>query len=253
MESSDPVFRQFDKNSKACSWFRNFVRNQNLSATPPKAVLIISAHWEASPVQVTSSEQPSLLYDYYGFPDHTYQLKYPVPGSPKLATRVQSLLATSGIRCSMNSSRGLDHGVFVPMLLAYPDATIPIVQLSLDSSLDPRTHLAIGRALSPLRDEGVLIFGSGFITHDLSFRLSAAESTLFTDALEQALSVNSSARDDALMRWTELPHARKAHPREEHLLPLLVCAGVADNESKFARIGHDLSPPPWLFDCYRID
>ena len=133
----------------------------------PTAILVISGHWEEAQPTVHVGRNPPLLFDYYGFPEHTYRLSYPAPGSPELAKRVRDLLAAAGIDSGEEAERGLDHGVFVPFLLVYPEADIPVVQLSLRQDLDPAAHLAIGRALAPLRDEGVLIVGSGMSFHNL--------------------------------------------------------------------------------------
>ena len=200
--------------------------------TRPRAILVISAHWEAARPTVTSHPQPSLLFDYYGFPEHTYRLTYPAPGSPSLAARVRTLLADAGIASDEDTERGFDHGVFVPFLLAFPQADIPIVQLSLRGDLDPRAHLAIGHALAPLRDEGVLIVGSGMSYHNLrqfwSTRdedVGAAErfDAWLTAAIEHP---DSAAREAGLAAWANAPGARAAHPRSEHLLPLMVAAGA---------------------------
>src|SRR5688572_12048372 len=134
---------------------------------PPRALLVVSAHWEAPVPTVMTSEQPPLLYDYYGFPPESYRIKWPAPGHPKLAGRVRELLQAAGFETGANSERGFDHGTFVPLKLTYPDADVPTVQLSLKQGLDPEQHLAMGRALAPLRDEGVFIVGSGMTFHNL--------------------------------------------------------------------------------------
>jgi aromatic ring-opening dioxygenase catalytic subunit (LigB family) len=199
----------------------------------PKAVLVISGHWEAERPTVNTSPSPPMLFDYYGFPDHTYQLSYPAPGSPELARRVQDLLAKAGIKTDADPERGYDHGVFIPFMLIYPNADVPLLQLSLQEGLDPATHLAIGRALAPLRDEGVLIIGSGMSYHNLREFLTgsprgngAAES--FDSWLTQAVEdTDPTERDRQLTRWSAAPGALSCHPRSEHLLPLMVAAGAA--------------------------
>jgi aromatic ring-opening dioxygenase catalytic subunit (LigB family) len=199
----------------------------------PKAVLVVSAHWEEPRPTVNVQAKPSLLFDYYGFPEETYRLRYPVPGEPALAERVRDLLTGAGIDAREEKARGLDHGVFIPFLLIYPEADIPIVELSLVQGLDARTHLAIGRALAPLRDEGVLIVGSGMSYHNLRAMMSGngngdESSRRFdawlTETLEDA---DTDVRDAKLIDWTEAPHALASHPRAEHLLPLHVAAGAA--------------------------
>jgi aromatic ring-opening dioxygenase catalytic subunit (LigB family) len=201
----------------------------------PRAVLVISGHWEAEPVAVNVQRQPPLLFDYYGFPDSTYQLKYPAPGSPPLAGEVRALLAAAGIASSEEHERGLDHGVFVPFLLVYPDATMPMVQLSLKQGLSATEHLALGAALAPLREQGVLIIGSGMSFHNLRVRSMEntliPDSQLFDDWLGQTVcQADIQARNAGLANWSQAPAARYAHPREEHLLPLMVAAGAAGED-----------------------
>lgn len=200
--------------------------------TRPRALLIVSAHWEAPVPTVNSGAHPGMLYDYHGFPEHTYRLSWPAPGAPELAVRVRSLLTGAGIESAEDTVRGYDHGVFVPMLVAWPEADVPTLQLSLQSGLDPAAHLAIGRALAPLRDEGVLILGSGMSYHDLRgfFRADptdALAADAFDAALARAMTASPPDRDRALATWESLPGARRCHPREEHLLPLMVAAGAA--------------------------
>jgi aromatic ring-opening dioxygenase catalytic subunit (LigB family) len=197
----------------------------------PRAVLVISGHWETEHPTVNTGAQPPLLFDYYGFPAHTYRLSYPAPGSPVVAARVRELLAAAGIPCAQDSERGLDHGVFVPFKLIYPEADVPIVQLSLNRNLDAATHLQIGRALAPLRDEGVLIVGSGMSYHNLrdfyaSDPRAVAPAEQFDSWLTSAVT-ESGARDTRLSQWQSAPGARDCHPRPEHLLPLMVAAGAA--------------------------
>ena len=199
----------------------------------PKAILVISAHWEAADPVVNSGATPGMLFDYYGFPEHTYRLAYPAEGSPTLAARVRALLGSAGIASGEDAERGYDHGVFVPFLLMYPAADIPVVQLSLKAGLDPAAHLAMGRALSPLRDEGVLIVGSGMSYHNLreffavdAPNVQAAEQfdAVLTTAVEDA---DPAVRDARLLAWKQMPAALACHPRAEHLLPLMVVAGAA--------------------------
>jgi aromatic ring-opening dioxygenase catalytic subunit (LigB family) len=201
----------------------------------PRALLVISGHWEAAPVAVNVQTRPPLLFDYYGFPESTYQLKYPAPGDPQLASDIRALLAASGIASTAEPQRGLDHGVFVPFLLIYPNADVPLVQLSLKEGLSPAEHLALGAALAPLRDQGVLIVGSGMSFHNL--RVRSMENTLipgsqlFDDWLGQTVGqTDIQARNAGLANWSQAPAARYAHPREEHLLPLMVAAGAAGED-----------------------
>jgi aromatic ring-opening dioxygenase catalytic subunit (LigB family) len=201
---------------------------------PPRAVLMVSAHWEEREFTLTSGERPPMIYDYGGFPDYTYHIRYDAPGDPALAARGQSLLEAAGLPARLDAERGFDHGAFTPLKVIYPDADLPVVQLSLKRGLDPATHLAMGRALSPLRDEGVLIVGSGLSYHNLRQFFSPAAfgpSREFDAWLNGALLGGSIAdRDKLLTAWESAPSARAAHPREEHLLPLMVAAGAAGND-----------------------
>ena len=203
-----------------------------LPKEPPKALLVISAHWEQPVPTVMTSAQPPMLYDYYGFPPESYTISWPAPGSPEVAARVRSLLGTAGFPTEEDAARGFDHGTFVPLKLAYPAANVPTVQLSLKRGLDPREHLAMGRALSPLRQEGVFIIGSGMTYHNLrAFGPSASPAAESFDAwLREATTREPRERDDALAAWSLAPAARQAHPREEHLLPLMVIAGAAGED-----------------------
>ncbi len=200
----------------------------------PKAIVVISAHWEVSQLTLTDrADSAPLLYDYSGFPPHTYALQYPAPGSPAVAQRMRDLLQTAGIRSRSNVERGFDHGVFIPFMLVEPEAAIPIVQLSLVAGLDPSLHVAIGNALAPLRDEGVLIVGSGMSYHNMQgfSRHDAPNGAAFDTWLSQTVEADPQERTQRLVRWREAPEARLAHPREEHLLPLMVAAGAGGVDS----------------------
>jgi len=203
---------------------------RTLGKTPPKALLVISAHWEEAVPTVMTSARPPILYDYYGFPPEAYRIPWPAPGDPALAARVRGLLGAAGIETAEDPERGFDHGTFIPLKVAFPDAEVPTVQLSLKAGLDPAEHLAIGRALAPLRDEGVLIVGSGMSFHNMRAFMSrtptpAAEA--FDAWLGETAAAEPAERDRRLERWTEAPGARLSHPREEHLVPLMVVAGAA--------------------------
>jgi aromatic ring-opening dioxygenase catalytic subunit (LigB family) len=199
----------------------------------PKAVLVISGHWEAAEPTLNIAEKPGLLFDYYGFPEHTYRLKYPVPGAPELAPRVRELLRDAGFESAVDAKRGLDHGVFVPFLLIYPRADVPILQMSLQKSLDPVLHLRLGRALAPLRSQGVLIVGSGMSYHNLAamFSGTGAEAAASFDSWLNESVRDPQARDAKLAAWRSAPGGRESHPREEHLIPLMVAAGAADGDA----------------------
>jgi aromatic ring-opening dioxygenase catalytic subunit (LigB family) len=200
----------------------------------PKAIVVISGHWEEPQFTVTTNGHPPLIYDYSGFPPETYQLKYPAPGSPELAQRVVGVLTEAGVPARSDPERGFDHGVFIPFKVIYPKAEIPIVQLSLKGGLDPATHLEAGRALAPLRDEGILIAGSGMSYHNMRGLMSGhilPESDQFDAWLTESVCVpDPKVRDEKLKQWQFAPAARSAHPREEHLLPLMVAAGAAGQD-----------------------
>jgi aromatic ring-opening dioxygenase catalytic subunit (LigB family) len=200
-----------------------------LPKTPPKALLVISAHWEERVPTLMTSPKPPMLYDYYGFPPASYQITWPAPGQPALAARVRELLREHGLESASDEQRGFDHGTFIPLKLTYPEADVPTVQLSLVQGLDPTQHLALGRALAPLRDEGVLIVGSGMTFHNLrKFGPAGQQDSETFDAwLRESMVLEDAARDRRLASWQEAPAARAAHPREEHLLPLMVVAGAA--------------------------
>lgn len=205
----------------------------SLPKTPPRALLIVSAHWEERVPTLMTHPKPPMFFDYYGFPEQSYTLSWPAPGAPELATRVQEILAQSGIESAVDGSRGFDHGTFVPMMLTYPQAAIPTTQLSLQAGLDPKTHLALGRALAPLRDEGVFIVGSGMSYHDMrGFRGGRGHTVAETfDAwLRETALLPQDQRDQRLATWSAAPSGRAAHPREEHLLPLMVVAGAAGED-----------------------
>jgi aromatic ring-opening dioxygenase catalytic subunit (LigB family) len=204
-----------------------------LPKTKPAALLVVSAHWEEAAPTVMTSPQPPMLYDYYGFPPESYQITWPAPGNPRLAARVRDLLTKAGFATGEDSERGYDHGTFVPLKVAYPEANVPVVQLSLKAGLDPEEHLRMGRALAPLRDEGVFIVGSGMTFHNLrAFRdpRSRPVAETFDAWLRETATLPPAERDRRLTAWEEAPMARLAHPREEHLLPLMVIAGAAGTD-----------------------
>ena len=198
----------------------------------PKALLVISGHWEEADFAVMAHPEPPMLYDYYGFPPHTYQVRYAAPGAPDLAARVGALITAAGFATHADDERGFDHGTFTPLAVMYPHADVPVVQLSLRADFDPAAHIALGRALAPLREEGVLVIGSGLSYHNLRAMgaMGREPSRQFDDWLCAALAADPQARVNHLLHWEAAPAARFAHPREEHLLPLMVAVGAAFDE-----------------------
>lgn len=213
---------------------------KNLASTlkqQPSAIIIISAHWETKDqVCVTSGSMPKLIYDYYGFPAHTYELTYPSPGSPKLAKQVVEQLNNDDIVCETDSERGFDHGVFIPLKLIYPAANIPIVQLSLRADLDPSFHIRVGESLSAFRNKNIIIVGSGMSYHNLNKFMKGTgaedESLAFNQWLTKSCLLETQERNRQLIKWYLAPFAKVSHPREEHLLPLMVIAGSATEKGK---------------------
>jgi aromatic ring-opening dioxygenase catalytic subunit (LigB family) len=199
----------------------------------PRAVLVVSGHWEAPEFTVQTHPNPPMIYDYGGFPEFTYRIQYPAPGSPAVAERVTELLGSAGIPVVEDPQRGYDHGVFAPLYVVYPDADVPILQLSLKHGYDPDQHLAVGRALAPLRRDGVLIVGSGLSYHNLGLIGPAGTepSRQFDRWLTHALvDATPEERTELLRNWDAAPSARIAHPIEDHLIPLLVAVGAAEDE-----------------------
>lgn len=202
----------------------------------PDAILLISAHWEASEPTITSGARPPLIYDYHGFPPESYRIEYPAPGEPELAGQVHSVLGQAGLPARLDDERGFDHGLFVPLKIMYPDADVPCVQLSLVNSLDAGLHLAIGQALQALDYKNLLVIGSGFSFHNMRAFFTPntddvrARNQAFEDWLEETCTdagMDESERANRLAHWSQAPYARFCHPREEHLLPLHVCYGLA--------------------------
>ncbi len=195
-----------------------------------KALLVISAHWEAAEVTLSAQSEPDMLYDYYNFPPAAYALQYPAPGAPELAKQVHSMLLQQGISCQLEHQRGYDHGTFIPLMLMAPKADIPVLQMSLRADLDPQAHVELGKALAPLLAQGVMVIGSGLSFHSFAAMRATdkteplARSKVFDDWLNGTVLQHNEA---GLIAWEQAPEARYCHPREEHLLPLHVCFGVA--------------------------
>lgn len=213
------------------------------SIDKPSAILLISAHWETSIPTVTSGISPGLIYDYSGFPKQAYEIRYPAIGEPQLATEVVDALKLNGIEASKDDHRGFDHGLFVPLKIMFPDADIPCVQLSLVSTLTSELHIRIGKALQELQWDNLLVIGSGFSFHNMhafftpNSKEASANNIAFDNWLRETVSdraLSESAREARFISWTAAPGARYCHPREEHLLPLHVCYGMAEKSSDAA-------------------
>ncbi len=199
----------------------------------PKAILMISGHWETDDFSVMTSPHPPMLYEYYNFPPETYEIQYPAPGAPALAGRVAQMIGDAGLPVQQDADRGFDHGTFVPMAVMYPKADVPLFQVSMRHSYDPAEHFALGQALSPLRDEGVLIIGSGLSYHNLrEFGPQAkAPSTAFDNWLTQSLALPPDQRTETVLDWEKAPSARDCHAQEDHLVPLFVALGAAEHDT----------------------
>jgi aromatic ring-opening dioxygenase catalytic subunit (LigB family) len=193
---------------------------------PPTAILVVTAHWEAPVASFSGGQRPELIYDYHGFPPETYALTYPARGAPELADRAAGLLRQAGLDAAVDPAHGWDHGVFIPLKMMYPQADIPVLAMSLKAGLDPLEHIAMGEALRPLRADGVLIMGSGMSYHNLRQMDNAAAAAQFDGWLDGALSGDAGHRRSRLAQWADAPSGRASHPREEHLLPLMVAAGA---------------------------
>ncbi|TDE36224.1 DODA-type extradiol aromatic ring-opening family dioxygenase [Antarcticimicrobium sediminis] len=199
----------------------------------PEAVLMISGHWETDAFAVMHSARPKMVYDYHGFPPHTYEITYAAPGAPALAEQVAGLIAGAGLPTRLDDAVGYDHGTFVPMALMYPQADMPLFQVSLRHGYDPVAHMALGRALAPLRDQGVLIVGSGLSYHNLAQFGPRARvpSVAFDTWLNDALALPPEERSAAILNWEAAPYARACHAQEDHLAPLFAALGAAEQEA----------------------
>lgn len=221
------------------------------SLPKPKAIIVISAHWESKEIEILTNPTPPLLFDYYGFPESSYQYQYPIVNSLELIDDVKAQLQENNIAFSSNDHRGYDHGVFVPLMMLYPDADIPVIQISLQSNLDPERHLALGQSLSKLRDKGVMIIGSGYIVHNMkAFFMPDKEEAkrrtqnFVSDVDQCLLGDDKEAVNQSLIQWQSFQDARFCHPREEHLLPLHTCVGATMPDDKLAIIEFDVLDLP---------
>ncbi|GBG62399.1 hypothetical protein CBR_g30352 [Chara braunii] len=236
---------------------RQFLRNIGKELPRPKAILCVSAHWMTSAPSVTAADRMSTIHDFWGFPAHMYEWKYPVPGSPRLAERVAELLTVAGFGTSIDRKRGLDHGAWIPLSLMYPDADIPVVQLSIQPDRSPRHHVQMGRALSALREEGVLVLGSGNVTHNLrELRFSGPVevpnyATRFDDWTHDTL-IHGKV-DDLCDYLNKAPEARRAHPTPDHFLPLHVTLGAAGESPRTKRIHSSFSGNFFSMAAYEFE
>ena len=236
----------------------DFLRRLGPTLGRPEAVLVVSAHWDTVRPAVSAATEPETIYDFYGFPPELYRLRYPAPGAPGLAKRVESLLAANELPAQSDPERGLDHGAWTPLMLMYPDADVPVTQLSIQSRLGPHHHVRLGEALRPLRDEGVLIFASGGATHNLRELRHQRGSPVpqpwtveFNEWLADAL---KSRRTDDLVAYRErAPHAVRNHPTDEHLIPLFVALGAGDPDVAPQRLHTSIESGVISMDAYRFD
>ena len=217
-----------------------FMTNLPALLRKPEAIIVFSAHWEESVATLLGDAKPAMLYDYYGFPKEAYDIKYPAPGNPKLADRIVEIYKTRNISARVDLQRGFDHGLFIPLKMMYPEADIPALQISLLRGLNPKSHIELGKALNGLMKENILVIGSGFSFHNMNtFRWDGAsvsdkENDKFQDWLIKTCTnaMSQNEREQQLIAWEKAPSARYCHPREEHLLPLHVCIGMAGKQAK---------------------
>ena len=236
----------------------DFLRQLGRSLGRPEAILAVSAHWDTARPAVSSVEEPETIYDFYGFPEELYRLRYPAPGAPGMAKRAAGLLADAGMQPQVDLQRGLDHGAWTSLMLMYPQADIPVTQLSIQSRLGPAHHVRLGEALRPLREEGVLIFASGGATHNLRELRHQRGNPVpqpwvveFNEWLAHAL---KSRRTDDLIAYREkAPHAVRNHPTDEHLIPLFVALGAGDPGGATQRLHSSIESGVISMDAYRFD
>jgi 4,5-DOPA dioxygenase extradiol len=210
---------------------RTFLSKLSEAVGKPDAILAVSAHWESDVPVLSNAEKPETIYDFFGFPDAMYRLSYPAPGAPELAESTRKLLMEAGLTPAASEPRGLDHGAWVPLMLGWPDADIPVTQLSIQPARDPAWHFRVGEALRPLRDDNVLIMGSGNLTHNLrEFRGHALDSEpeSWARAFEEwaGWAICEGRTEDLLDYRARAPEAVRNHPTDEHLLPLFVAMGA---------------------------
>jgi 4,5-DOPA dioxygenase extradiol len=235
-----------------------FLRGLGAELGRPEAILVASAHWDTARPAVSAAEEPETIYDFYGFPPELYRLRYPAPGAPQLARRVSGLLEAKGLRTDIDPGRGLDHGAWTSLYLMYPEADVPVTQLSIQSRLGPAHHVRLGEALRPLREEGVLILASGGATHNLRELRHQRGSPVaqpwtveFNEWLADA--VLAGRRDDLIEYRGNAPHAVRNHPTDEHLIPLFVALGAGSPGATARRLHTSISSGVISMDAYRFD
>jgi 4,5-DOPA dioxygenase extradiol len=237
---------------------RHFIEQFGRELPRPRSILAVSAHWETRHPAVSAAPRPETIHDFQGFPAALYRLRYPAPGAPDLAARVVELMSAHGFRVDVDDTRGLDHGAWTPLILMYPNADIPVTQLSVQPQLGPGHHVRVGEALRPLREDGVLIMASGSATHNLrEFRVDARDGKPAAWALEfgewLAATLEAGNRDDLLAYRERAPQAVRNHPTDEHLLPLFVAAGAATPGTPPKRIHTSYSFGVIGMDAFRFD
>ena len=223
----------------------------------PKAVIMVTAHWETNLPMLSGNARPAMIYDFGGFPDELYKIVYPAPGSPNVAAQAQALLKEAGFTAGVDGCRGIDHGTWVPLLKMYPDADVPVVQLSVQTAMNPRHHYDVGRALAPLAREGVLIVGSGHLTHNLRDWMMSRGQTAhaaYAQKFQRWVYDHLAAHDiDALTRYRQqAPEAARAHPTEEHFMPLFVALGAAGEDAEVERVYDGFEGTALAMDAYRF-
>ena len=217
----------------------------------PQAILMCSAHWEADVPMFTGAQKPETIHDFYGFPPQLYRVQYPAPGEPQLASRARELLKSAGIAAGIDGARGLDHGAWSPLLYMYPDADIPVVQISVQTELGPRHHLELGRALAPLAGEGVLLFGSGLMTHNLREPRQGPPADYVLEFQDWVDTRLARGETDLLVDYrAKAPHAVRAHPTDEHFLPLFFALGGARPGAKPERLYREVESSTLAMDAY---
>ena len=228
-------------------------RSLGLSLPKPRAVVIASAHWETNLPMLTGSAKPQTIHDFSGFPEPLYRLRYAAPGAPEVAQRAQSLLKAQGLAAAIDGSRGLDHGAWAPLLYMYPKADIPVVQISVQPASGPRHHVEVGRSLKKLSEEGVLIIGSGHMTHNLrDWARGSGKPQPYAREFRDWVREKMEKRDlEALTDYRSLaPHAARAHPTEEHFLPLFFALGASGHQGSPERIYDGIEGGVLAMDSY---